>query len=184
MNQIIATINGINEWMGRFVGILTLILAVVMLAIVVLRYGFSMSSVWLSESVMYLHGLIFMLGAAYTLKHNGHVRVDIFQRRYSRRQRAWVEIGGTVLLLWPVALFILFMSQTYVESAWRIMEGSREPGGIPFLYLLKTLLIVMPVLLIIQGLAELLRAMEVLRSPSPAVPDPNLEESTHCEDGL
>ncbi|HHO70177.1 MAG TPA: TRAP transporter small permease subunit, partial [Halothiobacillus sp.] len=82
MNRIIAIINGINEWVGRFVGILTLILAVVMLAIVVLRYGFSMSSVWLSESVMYLHGMIFMLGAAYTLKHNGHVRVDIFQRRY------------------------------------------------------------------------------------------------------
>jgi len=184
MNRIIAIINGINEWVGRFVGILTLILAVVMLAIVVLRYSFSMSSVWLSESVMYLHGMIFMLGAAYTLKHNGHVRVDIFQRRYTQRQRAWVEIGGTVLLLWPVALFILIMSQPYVESAWRIMEGSREPGGIPFLYLLKTLLIIMPVLLIIQGLAEVLRAIQILQSPYPTAPDPNREDSRHREGGL
>ncbi|MFP4271733.1 MAG: TRAP transporter small permease subunit [Halothiobacillaceae bacterium] len=162
MDRTIALIDGINEWIGRAAGVLALAMAVAMLAVVVLRYLFSMSFPWLSESVLYLHGLVFMLGIAYTLRHGGHVRVDVIQRQRSQRTRAWIEITGTVLFLWPVAIFLLVMNLPYVEAAWRIHEGAREPGGIPYLYLLKTLLIVMPILLMLQGLAELLRAWRSL----------------------
>lgn len=170
MDRTITLIDGINEWIGRATGMLVLVMALAMLAVVALRYAFSESFPWLSESVLYMHGMVFMLGIAYTLRHGGHVRVDVIQRNRSPRTRAWIEIIGTVLLLWPVAIFLLLMNLPYVESAWAIREGSREPGGIPYLYLLKTLLIVMPILLMLQGLAELLRAWHSLRHPETTDP--------------
>lgn len=169
--RLIAVLDPINEWIGRTAALLALVLAGIVFTIVALRYGFHTSNQWLSESVIYAHGLLFMLGMGYTLRHDDHVRVDVLSRHFSPRATAWRELFGTIFLLFPVSLFLLVMSFNYVAASWAIHEGSMEPGGIPYLYLLKTLLILMPILLMIQGLTEALRAIETLRCHHPDHPD-------------
>ncbi|NEX15449.1 MAG: C4-dicarboxylate ABC transporter permease [Halochromatium sp.] len=132
-------------------------MVLVTFVVVVLRYVFDSGSIALQESVTYLYAVLFMLGAAYTLQQDGHVRVDILYQRFSRRGRAWVDLLGTLFLLVPVSVFLLLSSWDYVADAWAVREGSREAGGIPGVWLLKTLLLLMPVLMLVQGLIWLLR---------------------------
>jgi TRAP-type mannitol/chloroaromatic compound transport system permease small subunit len=161
----------INEGVGRAVAWLVLALVGVTFAVVVLRYGFRIGSVALQETIIYLHALIFMLGAAYTLLHDAHVRVDIFYRRFSPRMRAWVNLLGTVFLLLPVTGFILIESLDFVARAWSLREGSMEPGGLPLVYLLKTVIPVTAILLSLQGIASGLRQLALLRGELPAEGD-------------
>ena len=149
-------IDSLNEWVGRFVSWLVLALVLTTFCIVMLRYLFDLSWVMMQESTVYLHGIIFMLGAAYTLKHEGHVRVDIIYQRCTPRVKAWVDLFGTLFLLLPVAGFILWSSWEYVMNAWGILEASRNSGGLPFVYLLKSCLLLISILLILQGLSLLM----------------------------
>lgn len=151
---------------GHAVAWLTLAMTVLMVLVVALRYGFGIGEIALQESVMYLHGALFMLGAAYTLARDEHVRVDIFYQHFSPRRRALVDLVGTLLLLVPVCMLILVTSWGYVLDSWHSLEGSADAGGLPFRYLLKTLLLIMPVLLLLQGVAEATRAALRLRSPN------------------
>jgi TRAP-type mannitol/chloroaromatic compound transport system permease small subunit len=159
-----------NGWIGRGISWLSLAMVLVTFTVVVLRYAFDAGSIALQESVTYMHSALFMIGIAFTLQLNGHVRVDIFYQRFSRRGRAWVDLLGTLLLLIPVCLFILTSSWQYVIESWSIQEGSREAGGIPGVYLLKTLLLIMPVLLLAQGLAWVLRNGLFLLGVEQALP--------------
>jgi len=167
----IRILEGVTEWSGRLVAWLTLVLVGVTFAVVVLRYGFSQGWIALQESITYLHALVFMIGAAYTLRHDEHVRVDVFYQRLSEKGRAWVNILGSLALLLPMAGFLFWMSWDFVASSWALKEGSPEPGGLPILYLLKSLLLVMPALLIIQGLALIGRGALVLRGRPLPVPE-------------
>ncbi|MCG6656560.1 TRAP transporter small permease subunit [Halomonas campisalis] len=163
---LLAWLDGITEMVGRAIAWLVLVMMVVQFAIVVMRYAFSIHSVVMQESVMYMHAMVFMLGAAWTLRHDGHVRVDIFYRRLSERGRAWIDLLGTLFLLIPVALFIAIGSFAYVRSSWAILERSPD-GGIPGVYLLKSLILVMMALLLIQGVAQLIRQAMILRGQAP-----------------
>ncbi len=107
--------------------------------------------------------MVFLLGAAYTLKHDGHVRVDVFYRGMRQRRRALVDALGVVLLLLPTCGFILVISLPYVAESWRLLEGSREPGGLPGVFLLKTLIPLAMALLMLQGLVLLADALRRLR---------------------
>ncbi len=131
----------------------------VTVVVVLLRYVFDMSSIFLQESVMYMHGFVLMLGISYGLKENRHVRVDIFYARMSARQQTLVDLIGHLLCLLPVSILILWTSLPYVGSAWRVLEGSSEVGGIPAIFLLKTLVPTMAVLLGLQGLNEIVRGV-------------------------
>jgi TRAP-type mannitol/chloroaromatic compound transport system permease small subunit len=162
----------VNTWVGRVVAWLALAMVLVTFLVVVLRYGFDSGSIALQESITYMHAILFMLGAAYTLQQNGHVRVDIFYQRFSRRGRAWVDLLGTLLLLVPVCLFILASSWGYVADSWAVMEGSQEAGGLPYVYWLKTLMVAMPLLLLLQGIIWLLRNGLFLAGVDAALPAP------------
>ncbi|BAZ92766.1 hypothetical protein TspCOW1_23780 [Thiohalobacter sp. COW1] len=144
------------EAVGRLVAWLTVAMVLVMFAVVVMRYAFDFGRIWIQESVTWMHAAVFMLGAAYTLRHEGHVRVDIFYRRFSPRTRAWVDLLGTLVLLLPVTLYLLWTGWDYVADSWAMREGSLQTGGLPAVYLLKSALLAMPALLLIQGLAMLL----------------------------
>ncbi len=154
---------GLIEAIGQAVAWLTLLMVLITFLVVVLRYGFDLGWIALQESVTYLHALNFMLGAAFTLKHDGHVRVDIFYQKFGPRGRAWVDLLGTLLLLLPVCLFILLMSWDYVAESWAVLESSGEAGGLPLVFLLKSILIMMPVLLLIQGLILISESIATLR---------------------
>jgi len=157
LRALVAALEAVADRTGRVVSWLSFLMVLVTFLVVVLRYAFDLGWIAMQESVTYMHAALFMLGAAYTLRRNGHVRVDIFYQKLSRRGRAWVDLLGTLLLLIPVGIFIAWIGWDYVFKSWAFMEGSREAGGIPAVYLLKTLMIVMPALVLIQGLAWILR---------------------------
>ena len=152
----------LSELSGRLTAWLTLFMVIITFLVVVLRYGFDAGSIALQESVTYMHALVFLLGAAYTLKHDAHVRVDIFYHRMGTRGKHLVDLVGTLLLLYPVCLFILLSSWDYVTSSWELKEASHETGGLPFVYLLKTSLLLMPLLVMLQGLAQVISSLLVL----------------------
>lgn len=157
--KLIRPIDRFSEVSGRLVAWLTLVMGAVMGMVVVTRYVFELNSIALQESVIYMHSAVFLLGAAYTLKNEGHVRVDIFYRRFSPISRAWVNSLGALLFLLPICAFLFFSSWYFVATSWRIGEVSTEPGGIPAIFLLKTLIPVAAVMLALQGLAEVLRSL-------------------------
>jgi len=111
----------------------------------------------MQESVMYLHAAVFLLGSAYTYQQNGHVRVDVFYRRFSERQQTLVNLFGCVLFLLPFSLFLSYYCWDFVFNSWSVMETSREPGGLPFVYLLKTILLVFSVSMVLQGVSEIIK---------------------------
>lgn len=151
-------VNGINRFTsasGSVVRWLAVFMVLVTGLVVTMRYLFDYSSIALQETVMYLHASLFMLGAAYTWQQNGHVRVDIFYQQFSAVKKRWIDGLGTVFLLMPTCLFLLYSSWDYVVTAWQIGEKSQEAGGLPLVYLLKTLILVMPIMMLLQALAFL-----------------------------
>lgn len=163
MLKLIKKLDNINELTGRLIAWFTLLIVVVTFLVVILRYGFNFGSIALQESTSYFHAFVFMLGAAYTLKHDGHVRVDIFYRKMNKTKKAWVDLLGTIFLLFPVCLFILIASWDYVFTSWALLEESGEAGGLAYVYILKTTLLIMPILLMIQGTALVLRNLITIR---------------------
>jgi TRAP-type mannitol/chloroaromatic compound transport system permease small subunit len=165
MSRLQATVHAIDtftEYSGRSLAWLVLAMALLTALIVALRYGFNIGSIALQEAVTYMHGAVFTLGAAFTLRRDAHVRVDILYRHFSPRTRAWVNSLCGILFLLPLCAFIFCMSWQYVAESWAVRERSPEPGGIPAVFLLKSLLPLMAFNLFLQGLAETLRNAEQL----------------------
>lgn len=164
MQGLINKLEQTSELSGRLISWLTLFIVLVTFTVVVLRYVFDFGSIALQESITYLHAFVFMLGAAYTLKHEGHVRVDVFYRKMSTVKKAWVDLLGTLFLLYPVCLFIFIVSWDYVATSWSMFEQSREAGGLAYVYILKTALLLMPLLLILQGTALALKSLIIIKN--------------------
>ena len=168
MRLLASAIDNTTRFIGRAVAWLALIMVIVQFGVVVARYVFGVGSLHAQEAVVYLHAVIFMLAAAYTLSDDGHVRVDIIYRSASLRYKAWVDLLGAVALLIPVAIIITVASWGYVANSWRIMESSMEVSGIPGVFLLKTLIPVFAILMGAQGLVMALRALHTIFSPALA----------------
>jgi TRAP-type mannitol/chloroaromatic compound transport system permease small subunit len=162
LHAMVRHIDAFTDYCGRRLAWLSLAMAVVTALIVVLRYGFNLGSITAQEAVTYMHGALFMLGAAYSLKIGGHVRVDIFYQHFSLRTKAWINSLGGIVFLLPLCFFIFGISWNYVMESWAIRETSPEPGGIPAVFLLKSLLPLMALNLLLQGLAETLRNALIL----------------------
>lgn len=133
--------------------------------IVVLRYGFGWGSIAMQESVVYLHALLFIGAAAGALTQDAHVRVDVFYGRWSETRQQWVNMLGAVFLLLPFAAFLLWSAWDYVGDAWARREGSSEPGGLPYVYLLKSLILLLAVQLGLQAVAQIIQSAARLREP-------------------
>ncbi len=170
MKAIITIIDAINEWIGRTASWLVLAMVLLICYDVAMRYFFHQGSVALQELEWHLFALIFLLGAAYTYKHDDHVRVDIlYQSRFlTDRHRALINIVGILLLLLPFSVLVLSTTWPFVENAFYYQEGSPDPGGLPYRYLLKASLLVAFVLIILQGIAELLRNILKLKQQEPS----------------
>lgn len=163
MNALINAINRFNDWLGRTVAWAGLAMVLLGVVIVILRYGLNLGWVALQESVLWLNGALILLGAAYALRLDAHVRVDIYYTRLGPQGRAWVDLLGTVLLLWPLCAVWIWVCLDYVAASWRMGEGSQEAGGLPGVFLLKSLLLCAPALLALQGLAMFLTSVQRLR---------------------
>ena len=162
--RVVRGIGKASSWLILFMVLITFV-------VVLLRYGFNLGWVWLQESVTYLHAAVFMLAAAWTWQEDGHVRVDILYRERSPRYRAWVNLVGTVLFLVPVCLYLLIIGWDYVAASWSLREGSRQAGGLPLVYLLKSLILALPLLLLLQAACEIPKQLRGLRRlPEPVSP--------------
>lgn len=157
LEKIAQYIDLFTEWTGRIIAWLTLGMMVITCIVVVMRYFLQTGSIALQESVTYMHALVFLMGAAFTLKRGGHVRVDILYQKFSPRTQALVDALGALLFLVPVCLLILIFSWDYVTSSWEVREVSKEAQGLPWVYLLKSLLLVMPITMLLQGIAEIIK---------------------------
>ena len=151
---------------GQAASWLTLAMVLVTFLIVILRYAFDIGVIWMQQSLTWMHAAVFMLGAAYTLQSNAHVRVDIFYREMSKRHKAWVDLIGVLIFLFPLCGFFVYESYNYVVAAWKIGEVSRDAGGLPYpaVPLLKSILILMPVTVMLQGLSILLHSIQTIRA--------------------
>ena len=161
-------INSFNAYLGKTFAWLTLFLVLGTAIVVVLRYGFGIGATALQEAVLYAHALVFMGAAAWVLQRNGHVRVDIFYQNFSPRRKALVDSLGTVFFLLPVCLFLGWASWDYVGNAWATLEGSSESGGLKFVYLQKSIILVLVFSLVLQGIADLIKFANILSGRLPA----------------
>lgn len=153
---------------GRSVAWLTLAMVLTTFVMVSLRYGMNMGWVWMQESITYMHAAVFMLAIAWVLQVDAHVRVDIFYRDAGPRRQAIINLAGTALFLLPFCVFLIIIGWEYVAASWSLRESSREAGGLPYVYLLKTLILAMPALLLVQALAGAWRDIQLLRAPHQA----------------
>ena len=150
---------------GRATAWLTLFMVLVTCVVVVLRYVFDIGFIWLQESVTWMHAVVFMLGAAYTLQRDEHVRVDVFYREVDARRKAMIDIVGVIVFLLPLCVYLGWAAWDFVAASWKLHEASRESGGLPYpmVPLLKSVLILMPVTLGLQGIALLMRSAAIVR---------------------
>jgi TRAP-type mannitol/chloroaromatic compound transport system permease small subunit len=155
----------VSTFLGKTAAWLTLFMVLVTFVVVVMRYVFDAGLIWLQESVVWMHAFVFMVGAAYTLQQEEHVRVDIFYRDMSPQRRAWVDAMGVVVFLLPLCGFLAWKAFDFVAVSWKLQEASRESGGLPYplIPLLKSILVVMPITLGLQGVALLARSIRTLR---------------------
>lgn len=162
-------IDRLSEWTGRVSAWLVLLLVLLIGCDVTMRYLANTSFVAVQELEWHLFALIFLLGAAYTLKHDDHVRVDVWYqaRRAGPRYRAWVNLLGSLLFLLPLCVLIISSSWPFVANAYASLEGSPDPGGLPYRWLLKAAIPLGFFLLLLQGVAESLRSGLFLLGVAP-----------------
>lgn len=157
MQRLLHLLDLVSDRLGQLCGLMIFFMMLGTAVVVVLRYFLNLGSIPLQEAILYLHGSVIMLGIAFTLKRGGHVRVDIIHRALPEIQKRRIDTAGTLLFLMPVSLFIFWSSLPYARFSWSVLEASSAPGGLPGVFLLKTLIPVMAALLFLQGLSELLR---------------------------
>ncbi|PCJ59858.1 MAG: C4-dicarboxylate ABC transporter permease [Rhodospirillaceae bacterium] len=165
MNFLIRLAQGIdrlNDRIGRKIAWVALAMTGTQFVIVLMRYVFGANAIWMQESILYMHSVLFMLGAGYTLLHNGHVRIDIFYREVSPERKALIDLIGVFVFLIPVCVALFIMAWPYVSASWAVLEGSRETSGIQAIYLLKAVMLVFAVLLVFQGISMAIHALAVL----------------------
>jgi|TARA_B100001059_G_scaffold227671_1_gene257735 TRAP-type mannitol/chloroaromatic compound transport system permease small subunit len=163
LERISKYLDSFSEMTGKICSWFVALMVLVTCLVVVMRYGLDMGSVFLQDVVLYLHGGLFLLGAAFALKRGAHVRVDIFYRNFSTSKKALVDLLGNLIFLQPICWTILLYSWGYVEFSWRIMEVSPEPDGLPFVYVQKSLLIVVAILLALQSISEILKSLLIIK---------------------
>lgn len=158
----VGRIERLSERAGAVAAALTLAVLALAFLVVLLRYGFGWGRVWLQEACVWLHGAAFMLAAAWALRRDAHVRLDLLYRAASPRLKAALDLAGALLLLLPFVALVAVTSLPYVRASWAVLEGSREPGGLPGFFLLKSVLLLFALLLGLQGLALAGRCLLVL----------------------
>lgn len=164
MAMLAGRIERLTAAIGRAVAWLALVIVLLQFALVVARYLLGLGSIWLTESVIYANAALFLLASAWTLRDGGHVRVDVFYAQAAVRTKALIDLIGSLLLLLPFALVLLWLSAPYAARSWAILERSQEASGLPLVYALKTLIPAFAVLMALQGVAQAIRAADALRT--------------------
>ena len=156
MKNISLILSTINKYAGYFCAFLVVLMTINVFLVVVLRYLFGISFIWLQETYVWMHAYIFMAGAGFTYLNDAHVRIDIIYRSSSKVYKAIVDLVGNIFLLMPFLYIIWSYSFPFVYKSFQINEVSREAGGLPMLFLLKAAILIFAFLLFIQALSKLI----------------------------
>lgn len=163
MERLEKTIDNINETVGKYVSWLNLMLVLLICVDVTLRYFFKFSKPWIIELEWHLFALIFLLGAAYTLKADKHVRVDVFYAKYSKKKKAWINLIGTAVFLIPWCLIIIHSGFNYGMNSLSYYEGSPNPDGLPARYIIKFAISIGFSLLLLQGISYIIKSIRIIK---------------------
>jgi TRAP-type mannitol/chloroaromatic compound transport system permease small subunit len=164
MKKLANSIDQFTAAIGRAAAWLALVIVVLQFALVIARYLFSLGSIWASEAVIYAHAGLFLLAAAWTLQAGGHVRVDVFYADAKPRTKALIDLLGGLAFLLPFALVLLWLSTPYAARSWAVLERSQEASGLPLVFVLKTMIPAFAALMALQGIAQMIRAIALLRA--------------------
>lgn len=167
----VRAVSALNTAIGNVVSWLALGIVVVCFTVVVQRYVFHFSIIWMQDLYIWLNGAMFTAVAGFALLRNNHVRVDIFYRPASTRKKAILDIIGVVVFLLPSTFVITYYAWPFVTRSWRIGEGSANVGGLPGLFVLKSFILVFAALVALQGLSWVARAILVLRGEETLLPE-------------
>jgi TRAP-type mannitol/chloroaromatic compound transport system permease small subunit len=154
LEKFVNFVDGLSDKIGHLVGWMTTLMVLTVFYDTVMRYAFNKGNVALQELEWHLFAIVFLLGAAYTLKANGHVRVDILYVRLSKKTKAWIDFIGVFIFLIPFSVMVILSTKGFIMNSWAIREISPDPGGLPARYILKTMIPLGFSLLIVQGLSE------------------------------
>ncbi|MEQ9488214.1 MAG: TRAP transporter small permease subunit [Alphaproteobacteria bacterium] len=175
LTKVAQRLDDVNRAIGMSVAWFALFMVLVQFLVVVLRYVFGYGSIFLQESTIYLHGLLFMLGAGYTLLRGGHVRVDVLYSAAAPKTKAAIDLFGVCCFLIPVCLTIGWFAFPYTLNSWKILESSNESSGIPAIFILKSSILVFCILMIMQGVSLAIHSLAILTDT--AVDEPDREDA-------
>ncbi len=167
LETVAGVVDKINDHIGRGVAWLALIMVLVQFAVVVMRYVFGISYLMVQESIVYMHGIVFLIASGYTLLHNEHVRIDILYGNISRKRQALIDFMGVFVILLPVCALIWITAWPYIWASWKVFEGSPETSGIQGVFLLKSAILVAVSLLAVQGLSLAVRSLFTMMGIEP-----------------
>ncbi|MEA3347553.1 MAG: TRAP transporter small permease subunit [Pseudomonadota bacterium] len=162
LKKISQLIDSFNEKTGLFAAWLTTLMVITVVYDVVMRYGFKKGNIAVQEMEWHLFAVVFLIGAAYSLKKEAHVRVDILYTRFSTKKKAWVDLLGTFIFLIPFSIMIIYSCRGFIESSWAVREISPDPGGLPGRYILKAMIPAGFILLILQGISQAIKNLLVI----------------------
>lgn len=162
IQKYIQFMDALNEKTGLFCGWLTTLLVLNVFYDTVMRYAFNQGHIWLQEMEWHLFSVIFLIGAAYTLKYDGHVRVDILYTGFSAKTKAWIDLFGTFVFLIPFCIIVILSTQEFILNSWAVQETSPDPGGLPMRYVLKAMIPLGFTLLIGQGISEACKSVLII----------------------
>ena len=177
-------IDAINETIGRVISWLALAMVLVQVIVVVMRYVFGLSVLTMQESIWYMHAIVFLTAAGYTLLHNGHVRVDILYGNVGPVAKARIDLFGVIFILLPVCVMIWWVSWPYVVAAWAVREGSVEVSGIQGVYLLKTCMLIFSGGLGIQGISLAIKSWFTIAGIEAGIDGPDAKDDAGLEHGI
>jgi len=177
--KLAAAIDRLNDVIGRSISWLSTLLVVVVCFDVFTRYFMRSSSVAVQEMEWHIFAVLFLVGAAYTLKEDAHVRVDVFYSRMTPRQKAFIDLIGSLVFLIPFSLLVIYTSQTFISMSYAIQETSPDPGGLPYRFLLKAMIPSGFFLVLLQGISMIIHALCTLAGKPTTTP--TTAESTDAE---
>lgn len=162
LEKIVTIIDNISDKIGYLVGWLTTLMVLVVFYDTVMRYVFNKGNVALQELEWHLFAVVFLIGAAYTLKEGGHVRVDIIFINLSEKTKAWLDFTGTLIFLIPFSIMVILSTKGFIVNSWNVREISPDPGGLPARYILKTMIPLGFSLLLVQGLSQVFKNLMII----------------------
>ena len=162
LKKISQFIDAVNEKTGLFAAWLSTVMVLTVVYDVVMRYGFKKGNIAVQEMEWHLFAVVFLIGAAYSLKKDAHVRVDILYSKFSRKKKAWVDLLGTFIFLIPFSIMIIYSCRGFIESSWMVREISPDPGGLPCRYILKAMIPAGFILLILQGISQAIKNLLII----------------------